>query len=135
MRISDWGSDVCSSDLFIPSLRRKFASITNTVLQARGIHRRLDPRKYTEMGIDRTPTDHLGTKAAALEAIGVPTAVGQLNAMANWSDAERAIRRDEMKEDLTYRTTTDDTNALANNFHAVNTVTTALPHLQHPPAT
>src|SRR3546814_4199080 len=138
MRISDWSSDVCSSDLvahdrpakflsefgqwdfeveerynhkgedrirwphrqnkigqvsqgskktgvensgidFIPSLRRKFASITNTVLQARGIHRRLDPRKYTEMGIDRTPTDHLGTKAAALEAIGVPTAVGQLN--------------------------------------------------------
>src|SRR3546814_17708897 len=100
MRISDWSSDVCSSDLeveerynhkgedrirwphrqnkigqvsqgskktgvensgiaFIPSLRRKFASITNTVLQARGIHRRLDPRKYTEMGIDRTPTDHL----------------------------------------------------------------------------
>src|SRR3546814_16733296 len=135
MRISDWSSDVCSSDLeveerynhkgedrirwphrqnkigqvsqgskktgvensgidFIPSLRRKFASITNTVLQARGIHRRLDPRQYTEMGIDRTPTEHLGTKAAALEAHGVPTAVGKLKAMEIWRDAYRATQRE-----------------------------------------
>src|SRR3546814_8831303 len=115
MRISDWGSDVCSSDLFIPSLRRKFASITNTVLQARGIHRRLDPRKYTEMGIDRTPTDHLGTKAAALEAIGDPTAVGQLNDMAIWSDAERAIRRDAVQRSEEH---TSELNTLMRNSYA-----------------
>src|SRR3546814_20674619 len=78
------------------------------------------------MGIDRTPTDHLGTKAAALEAIGVPTAVGQLNAMAIWSDAERATRRDAVKEDRTYRTPQDETNALANDATAVDAVHPAL---------
>lgn len=76
---------------FIPGLRAKFAEINNAVLEARGINRRLDPRKYSEMGIDRTPTEHLGTRAAALEAIGVTTVVGGLNAIAIWSDAERAI--------------------------------------------
>src|SRR5690606_38596206 len=78
---------------FVPAMRADFAEITNAVLKARGIERRYDPRKYTEMGIDRTPTQHLGTKAAALEAIGVPTTVGQLNAIAIWSDAEREIYR------------------------------------------
>lgn len=78
---------------FIPSLRREFAKITNSVLAARGVERRYDHRSYEEMGIDRTPTDHLGTKAAALEAIGVPTAVGKINAIAIWNDAERAISR------------------------------------------
>ncbi|AXK43788.1 MobA/MobL family protein [Erythrobacter aureus] len=78
---------------FVPAMRRDFAKITNTVLKARGIKRQYDPRRYTEMGIDRTPTEHLGTKAAALEAIGVPTTVGQLNAIAIWNDAERNIER------------------------------------------
>lgn|GEM_PF-7090000 len=77
---------------FIPFLRKRFAEITNAVLAERGVARRYDPRKYPEMGIDRTPTEHLGTKAAALEAIGVPTIVGQLNAIAIWNDAERSIR-------------------------------------------
>lgn len=78
---------------FIPHLRRKFAEINNLVLSQRGIQRRLDPRRYEEMGIDRTPTEHLGTRAAALEAMGVPTIVGRLNAIAIWDDAERAIRK------------------------------------------
>ncbi|GFM29152.1 MobA/MobL family protein [Novosphingobium sp. PY1] len=78
---------------FIPAMRKDFADIVNKVLKARGIERRYDHRRYTEMGIDRTPTEHLGTKAAALEAIGVPTTVGQLNAIAIWSDAERSIER------------------------------------------
>ena len=77
---------------FIPSMRAKFAEITNDVLAARGVQRRLDPRTYEKMGIERTPTRHLGTNAAALEAVGVPTIVGQLNAIAIWNDAERTIR-------------------------------------------
>lgn len=93
---------------FVPGLRRKFATITNSVLKARGIQRRLDPRKYSAMGIDRTPTQHLGTKAAALEAIGVPTTVGQLNAIAIWGDAERSIRRDAERATKLYRTSQDE---------------------------
>lgn len=93
---SEDGAKKDSTDIgiqFIPARRRKFASITNTVLEARGIERRYDARKYEDMGIDRTPTEHLGTKAAALEAIGVPTVVGKLNAVRIWHDAERAIEK------------------------------------------
>jgi hypothetical protein len=78
---------------FIPAMRKRFADINNKVLEARGIQRRLDPRRYEEMGIERTPTEHLGTKAAAMEAMGVPTVVGRLNAIAIWTDAEKAIRK------------------------------------------
>lgn len=88
---------------FIPAMRREFSKITNAVLKARGIERRYDPRKYTEMGIDREPTQHLGTKASALEAIGVPTTVGQLNAIAIWSDAERSIEKQAKANDKAYK--------------------------------
>lgn len=87
---------------FVPAMRREFAKITNSVLKSQGIERRYDPRKYTEMGIDRTPTQHLGTKAAALESIGVPTVVGQLNAIAIWSDAERSIEKQAKQSDKSY---------------------------------
>lgn len=88
---------------FIPAMRAEFARITNTVLKARGVPRQIDPRKYTEMGIDRTPTEHLGTKAAALESIGVPTTVGQLNAIRIWNDAERAILRQAKQAERQYK--------------------------------
>ncbi len=78
---------------FIPGLRREFSRITNEALERAGIERRYDPRTYKAMGIERTPTEHLGTKAAALEAAGVETTVGSLNAMKIWSDAERDIER------------------------------------------
>lgn len=80
-----------SGQNFIPAMRRKFADINNAVLKMRGVPRQLDPRRYTEMGIERTPTAHLGTNAAALEAMGVPTIVGSLNAIAIWNDAKRSI--------------------------------------------
>ncbi|GAA4019362.1 hypothetical protein GCM10022280_18980 [Sphingomonas swuensis] len=103
---------------FIPGLRAKFAEINNVVLKARGINRRLDPRKYTEMGIDRTPTQHLGTKAAALESIGVPTAVGQLNAIAIWSDAERAITRQATQAGKAYQATQSELDGIAKGMAA-----------------
>ena len=71
---------------FVPHLRREFARITNEVLKARGFEHSYDPRSYKAMGIDRTPTEHLGTKAHALEAIGVPTTVGKLNAVKIWHE-------------------------------------------------
>lgn len=78
---------------FIPGMRNEFARLTNVILNARGIERQLDPRRYEEMGIERTPTEHLGTNAAALESIGVPTIIGKLNAIAIWNDAEKAIEK------------------------------------------
>lgn len=78
---------------FVPHLRREFARITNEVLKARGFEHSYDPGSYEAMGISRTPTEHLGTKAHALEAIGVPTTVGKLNAIKIWQDAERNVER------------------------------------------
>src|SRR3546814_2870052 len=50
--------------------------------------------------------------------------------MASWSDAERAIRRDAVKADRTYRTTQDDLNALAKDVTAVDAVHPALPEFR-----
>lgn len=105
---------------FIPSLRCKFAGINNAVLKARGIKRQLDPRKFTDMGIDRTPTEHMGTKAAALESIGVPTTVGQHNAIAIWSDAERAIRRQAVQSCQAYNVAQNELDRVAREMTAVD---------------
>ena len=78
---------------FVPAMRQKYSEIANAVLNLRGVDRRLDPRRYVEMGIERTPTKHLGTSAAALESIGVATELGKENAAAIWNDAARAIER------------------------------------------
>ena len=88
---------------FVPAMRREFAEITNSVLEARGINRRYDPRRYTEMGITREATRHLGTKAAALEAIGVVTSVGKHNANAIWDDALRDVDRQARAAEKSYR--------------------------------
>lgn len=105
---------------FIPSLRSKFAEINNAVLKARGIKRQLDPRKYTDMGIDRTPTEHLGTKPAALESIGVPTTVGQRNAVSIWADAERAIRRQAAQSRRAYSTAQNSFDRIARRTTAAD---------------
>ncbi len=115
---------------FIPAMRRDFAKITNTVLKARGVQRQYDPRRYTEMGIDRTPTDHLGTKAAALEAIGVPTTVGQLNAIAIWSDAERNIERQAQQADRSYKIEQSRIESVVRHAAAKNTSHPSLTELR-----
>ena len=91
--INDTTDPEVSGRNFIPALRREFSRITNEALERAGIERRYDPRTYKAMGIERTPTDHLGTKAAALEAAGVETTVGSLNAQKIWGDAKRDIER------------------------------------------
>lgn len=89
---------------FVPHLRREFARITNKVLKARGFGHSYDPRSYKAMGIARSPTEHLGTKAHSLEAIGVPTSVGKLNAVKIWHDAERNVERQVQKTKEEYET-------------------------------
>lgn len=86
-RASD-GSDhrAFSRDL-IKSLRKEFADLANLELASVGLSRRLDPRTYQAMGIQREATEHLGTRCAPLEAAGVPTATGIRNAEKVWSGA------------------------------------------------
>lgn len=109
-------NEIAGAD-FIPHLRRKFAQITNQILAERGIERRYDHRTYEKMGIDRTPTEHLGTRAAALEAIGVPTVVGRLNAWAIWGDAERDIESRARKVDSALRIRQGDLEKLIRDAH------------------
>lgn len=71
---------------WIPGLRKRLADITNAHLIASKIDRRLDPRTYEEMGIPRKPQKHVGTKASALEARGIPTEVGAANAAKDWDE-------------------------------------------------
>lgn len=70
---------------FIFQLRSEFADLCNEALEAAGQTRFFDPRSYEAMGIDRAPTKPLGPKPAALEAVGVATAVGRDNAELIWT--------------------------------------------------
>ena len=88
---SSKSGDQDSGREFIPHLRKEYARITNLVLKAAGHLKRYDPRRYEEMGIKRTPTEHLGSRDAARESIGVPTRRGTRNAKIVWRDAEQAI--------------------------------------------
>lgn len=122
-------NEIAGAD-FIPHLRRKFAQITNQILAERGIERRYDHRTYEKMGIDRTPTEHLGTRAAALEAIGVPTVVGRLNAWAIWGDAERDIARRARKVDSALRIRQGELEKLIHDAHRTTPEAMALHSLR-----
>jgi hypothetical protein len=78
---------------FVPHLRERFAAICNERLALRGIQRRIDPRSHKALGIEKEAEMHLGTRAAALERAGVPTAIGRYNAAASWQYAALTERR------------------------------------------
>lgn len=91
-------------EAFLKKLRWKFADFCNEELRAAGQTRLFDPRKYSQMGIDRKPTKPLGTRLAPLEAAGVPTKVGIGNAEIIWTyelktrlrrcEADRSVRQE-----------------------------------------
>lgn len=68
-------------------MREFFSEICNEELEKVGSDRLFDPRTYRDMGIDQVPTKPLGVRAAALEAVGVPTVNGMLNAETIWTAA------------------------------------------------
>lgn len=72
--------------------RAHFAELCNKELQAAGITRLFDPRSYKAMGIDQEPTKPLGPQMAPLEAVGIPTATGIVNAEIIWSAALKTGR-------------------------------------------
>lgn len=61
-------------------LRRNYADTCNFHLAMGGFEKRYDPRSYKDSGILKEPTEHLGTKIAALETMGLDTVPGQRNA-------------------------------------------------------
>lgn len=67
------------NDRWIKDLRRRFASLTNVQLEKAVVERRVDPRRYADMGIVADPQEHLGTRQAAAEARGKVTAAGTRN--------------------------------------------------------
>ena len=68
-------------------MRKDFAALCNEELEQIGSTRLFDPRTYEEMGINQKPTQHLGSKAASLENVGVPTSAGMTNAETIWTAA------------------------------------------------
>ena len=73
---------------FLKDLRAWYADACNQALERLAIERRLDPRRYEEMGIPQEPTVHLGKRVFPLVAAGVPTAIGADNAEKIWRGAE-----------------------------------------------
>ena len=85
---------------FIPSLRKKLAELTNRELEAAQKDRRLDPRKYSEMGIHKAPDLHLGTQAARLESVGIPTEAGLTNERNQWNFIQDNLANKRAKTEL-----------------------------------
>ena len=70
--------------LLFNELRETFANFCNDELRNIGINRLFDHRSYAAMNIKQQPARHLGTRAAALEAVGIPTIIGTENAEKSW---------------------------------------------------
>ena len=73
-----------TGDAWIKTLRHELAAITNRHLARAGVERRLDPRRYIEMGIVADPQEHLGTRQAAAETRGETTKTGSANELRQW---------------------------------------------------
>lgn len=91
---------------FVPMLRQRLADLTNEELARVGEKRRLDPRRYSEIGIDRATDEHVGTKLSQREQWGIPTEVGCRNEERQWDyiiaslEQEKAQQEGVLLEDL-----------------------------------
>jgi hypothetical protein len=64
---------------WVKFLRKKFSEANNQILSQGGYEKRLDYRSYTESGIRKEPTEHLGFKSNAAEKFGLETTRGKRN--------------------------------------------------------
>lgn len=93
----------CNKRDFVPKLRKVLADITNEELESAGHRRRLDPRSYADIGIDRQPDQHLGTRAAQHETSGISTDVGRQNERNQWAYQMAQILHYQETEELKLR--------------------------------
>jgi hypothetical protein len=77
----------------IIEMRRVWEECCNEELRKIGVNRLFDHRSYKTMCIDQAPGRHLGSGAAALEAVGVPTFVGIENAEKSYTGALSRIHQ------------------------------------------
>ena len=70
--------------------RAYFATLVNAALEEAGVKRRIDPRRYTDMGIDEEPIPRMEPKAYQKEKQGEPTAAGDRTITAQW---DRELKR------------------------------------------
>src|SRR3546814_6184123 len=81
MRISDWSSDVCSSDLLgaktreldqktsgeVERWRGRWAEMQNAARERANVPERVDHRSHQRRGIEQEATVHMGPSATAME--------------------------------------------------------------------
>src|SRR3546814_17154151 len=97
MRISDWSSDVCSSDLNLSSSKaNSFAP--PVVVKARAAQRSGTPN-YAEQRLDLIQSNHEVTVGKALAGTGkTTTAIGFANGRLNYSMMYVAFNKENVKE-------------------------------------
>lgn len=146
-RDSDGGSHREHGRQVIADMRASFADLCNKELDRLGVTRKLHPGDLKSLGCDRTPQQPLGTRAAPLEAAGVPTVTGISNAELLWTALlheawHKAELRAKQRADLRRRlagadrkitdtevsaadSTTDQLASLVARFNAADAVLTA----------
>lgn len=87
-----------NSEKWIGMLRERLAEITNDHLEEYGVERRVDARRHSEMGIHSDPQEHLGTRLANMEAMGVATPTGVSNEERQWAAIQDKMERDAMRK-------------------------------------
>lgn len=84
----------CNKRGFPLKLRKLLAQFTNDELEAAEVGRRVDPRRYNEMGINKEAEEHLGSRSAQLEILGIPTPRGITNEAKQWQSILNRIERE-----------------------------------------
>jgi hypothetical protein len=80
-----------SARSWIKQARERVAALANDALAEAGVERRVDPRRYSEMGVDLEPEPRAPAKAYALEKRGVETAAARPAIEAQWRRARQRL--------------------------------------------
>jgi hypothetical protein len=80
-----------SARSWIKQTRERVAELVNDALAEAGVERRVDPRSYSEMGIDREPEPRAPGWAYSLEKRGVETAAARPAIEAQWQRARQRL--------------------------------------------
>ena len=76
---------------WVKQTRERVAEFVNDALAEAGVKRRVDPRRYSEMGIDREPEPRAPAWAYSQEKRGVETAAARPAIVAQWQRARQCL--------------------------------------------